>query len=228
MRTPYLLEPTRKLLVLVIIGMIIGSKSGKCLHSSTPLLPLPIFLQELRNSHSTFSNANNVQFRLRVAEFLNHVIEDVIDMLRHVPVSRDGVLHLVETEGKLYCALLGKCKPGRLRNSLSSSSPPHQLAHVCQDDTGGVGEGLDVLDHVDSGTGVDSAWAADDAVGEDAEVIFVLIEEYDDAFLGLDVGRDEDREVWGCFCGVEWEAGFGEAEGGETVGDDVSDCFCWR
>ena len=156
------------------------------------------------------------------------MIEDVVNMLLRIPIAWNGVLLLIKSVGELNRALLRKSEPTGLCHSLSSSSPPAQLSHVRQYDTRGVGEGLDVFGHVDVRTSIDSALAADDAVREDAEILVVLVEEDDDAFLGLNICRNEDWDIGIGFFGIEGESDLGEAEGGEAVRDDSADCFCLK
>lgn len=64
-----------------------------------------------------------------------------------------------------------------------------------------------VFDEVDGGTGVDSAVAADDAQGEDAEVLDWVAEEENGAPGCGDVVGCEDGDVW---------CGWGGAEGEEV------------
>lgn len=85
---------------------------------------------------------------------------------------------------------------------------------------------MDVSDHVDGGANIDSTLAADNAVGEDAEVLVVFIEENDNSLLHADVGRDEDRDMGIVFLGIERETELGEVEGSEAVGNDSANCFC--
>jgi hypothetical protein len=160
------------------------------------------------------------------------MIEDVVDMLSRGTIARNGVLLTIKAEWELNRTLLGQRKPACLCDSLLSSSPPTQLSQVRQDDAGalgvrrGSGEGLDVFDEVDRRALVDSAFAADDAVREDAEVLIVFVEEDDDSLFGLDVGGDEDWEVGLGFFGVEGQTNLVETERGEAIGDDGADCFC--
>jgi hypothetical protein len=69
---------------------------------------------------------------------------------------------------------------------------------------------LEVFDEIDSRAHIDSSFAADDTVGEDSEVLIVLVEEDDDPLLSLEVGGHEDGEVWFIFFPVERKTDLGK------------------
>lgn len=54
---------------------------------------------------------------------------------------------------------------------------------------------MDILDEVDSRAFIDSSLTADDAVGKDAEILVVLVEEDYDPGVIVDLLRDEDWDV---------------------------------
>jgi hypothetical protein len=206
--------------------MIISSKSRKCIHSSTPFLPIALIIQKLCDLHRTLADAHNIQLRLRITKRLDDMVEDVIDMLGRALVTRDSVLLLIKAVRKLNSAVVRQRVPTRLSNGLLSASPPTELSHVGQDNARGIRERLDVFDHVDSRANVDTAFTADNAVGEDAEVLVVFVEEDDNSLRRLDVGRDEDRDMGIGFLGIEGKTDLGEVEGSEAVGDDSANRFC--
>ena len=75
---------------------------------------------------------------------------------------------------------------------------------------------------------VDSTFAPDDAMSEDAEVLVVFVEENNNSLLGLDVSGNEDWEAGLSFFGVEGKTKIVEPEGYEAIRDDGTDCSCSR
>lgn len=99
-----------------------------------------------------------------------------------------------------------------MRDGALAAAVPDQLAHIRNNQGNGVVvDGvLEALDEFDGGAGGEG-FLADEAVGEDAEVLHGFAKEDDDAFGRDEVGGCEDGDVRGGGGGAE-----GEAEGGET------------
>lgn len=154
------------------------------------------------------------------------MVEDVLNVLGGAAIPRDGVILVIKAVGSTDGALLREKVPGRLSESLLSPAPPSQLAHIGENDTWGVGIGLDCLDEVDDRALVYSTWATDDAVREDTEVLRVLIEEYNDAFLFLEVGGDEYGDIGLGFLGSKGKANLLQTKVFEAAIDGLAEGFC--
>ena len=114
-----------------------------------------------------------------------------------------------------------------MRDSALAATVPDQLAHVRNHQTDGVvvDGGLEGVDEVDGGARGDG-FLADEAVGEDAEVLGGFAEEDDDSFGGGEVGGCEDGDVWGGGGGGEREAEDAEGGAGEAGEDGLADACC--
>lgn len=111
-----------------------------------------------------------------------------------------------------------------MRDRALPTAVPDQLARIREDQADGlVVDGvLQALYELDCGAVVDG-FLADEAVGEDAEVLHGFADEEDDAFGGAEGGGGEDGDVREAGGGGEGEAEGGEAGGGEAGEDDVAD-----
>lgn len=174
--------------------MIPSRHSSKGRDARAPCLEISRVLEESRDLDGAFGHAEDVELGGRVDELAYHVLEDVADVLLGILVAGNDVLRVVEPVCVLHGALLRQRVPRRLRDGRLAAPPPPQLSHVGEDDARGVGIVgrralcLDVLDEIDGRACVDSSFAADDAVGEDADVLRVLVEEDHDALLAFQVG----------------------------------------
>jgi hypothetical protein len=124
-------------------------------------------------------------------------------VLASAAISGDGIHMLVEAVRRIDAAALREGVPRCLRYGFAALAPPSQLAHVCEDDARGRGPRLDMLNQGDCRAFADAARAADDAMGQDAEILGVLIEENDDARLMAEVARDEDGKLGGFGRGIK-------------------------
>ena len=89
--------------------------------------------------------------------------------------------------------------------------------------SGGSCTALDGFHEINGRAGIETLLTADDAVGEDAEVLVALADVDDGTLGGREVRGDKDGDVGGGFGGVKWEAESLEADGVETVEDFVAD-----
>ena len=129
--------------------MEVACDGSKSIYSRTPLVEVLLVLQENGHSNSTFRNANDVQRSRLIAQLLDNVVEDVVNVFFGIPVSGDRVLFLIKPIRDVHGTFLRKCIPAYLCDGFLSPAPPSQLAHVGEDDTWGLSllrlEPLDVL-----------------------------------------------------------------------------------
>ena len=111
-----------------------------------------------------------------------------------------------------------------MRHSTFAATMPDQLAHVREDDADRiiVDGCLEGQYELDSGAGGDCL-LADDAVGEDAEVLDGFAEEDYRALGGGEIGGGEDGDVRFGGGGANREAENRETTGGEAREDNFAD-----
>jgi hypothetical protein len=140
------------------------------------------------------------------------MVEDVTDVFLGASITWDDILLRIKSVWLFDGAFLRKGEPRRLGDGSFATAPPSQLSHVGQNDTRRLGIirrcslGLDVFDKVDSRPGIDAIFAANDSMGEDANVLSVLIKQNHHPLLSLEVGRDEDWEVGLIITGTQWKS----------------------
>lgn len=133
MQRTYIKEPVGEVLILGSVGVVPGGNCRKSRDPWAPFAKIGGVFEKHRHLNRTIRNPDYVQRCSWIDELLYHVVEDVVDVLLGVGVSRDDILYLVKAVGILHGALLRKSVPRGLGDGFLATAPPSQLSHVGED-----------------------------------------------------------------------------------------------
>lgn len=212
---------------------------------------LPVRIQDPLHRRGAVTDPHDLHHRVRGDEVhvADDLLEDAPHVRGGTAVARHRVgggasLRAVVAKP---APVHGAAHRGALRASRGEAAaalgPPPQLARVGEDDSGDgifgasgatcmvailslvVVLNLFVLEerpgNVHHAALVDSAGAADDPVRDHAELLLALSDDEDDAFLALEVGRDEDGDVGLGGRGAQGQGKLGQAQGLEARVDEL-------
>jgi len=176
--------------------MIVSAQENQRVEPLAESGPVVVLVQIFLDLLGRILDSNHVNPRILAHQIGNDLLKDGPYMLSNVPVGRNLVPVWVVPPTLVDRAAARDRVAGRGAEATFALGPPEQLAWVGDDDSRGRFLRLERLDQTNHGALVYAARSADDAVGEDAELLGAFPEDDDDAGALLDAAADANLDVW--------------------------------